>query len=141
MAIQGVKNTSSRCQVSSKRGPTNPKQISQICRQLYVLYQTSSKLKRWSKQGDTVPTMFTKLAKQHPNKPALIIDGRSWSYQEVETREIHRMTSQTEKFLHFSWTFSAIKWQTTSRVRDTRKETLLLCSWKIGRNTLGFGSD
>uniref|UniRef100_A0AAR5PSH6 Very long-chain fatty acid transport protein n=1 Tax=Dendroctonus ponderosae TaxID=77166 RepID=A0AAR5PSH6_DENPD len=61
------------------------KTLPRDAKNLHVIFKLSSKLKHWSKQEDTVPTIFTKLAKEHPDKTALIIDGRRWSYQELET--------------------------------------------------------
>ena len=56
-----------------------------FCRALSVLITAKARMRKYQKNGDSIPTIFAKTVQKHPNKVALIeVDGRQWTFREVD---------------------------------------------------------
>lgn len=67
-------------------------------RWIYILYKTlprdikggyrflkvNYKIQQWDRNQDTVPKIFTKLVRKHPNKVLFFFENEAWTYQQLE---------------------------------------------------------
>jgi hypothetical protein len=59
--------------------------IVMFCRGLYVLYALASRIRRYTRDGTTVVSLFQETVKRHPNKTAMVmIDDKEWTFRELD---------------------------------------------------------
>ena len=52
---------------------------------LSIMRRIENKLDDYAKREQTIPKIFYKLFKKHPNKPCFIFDNTIWTFHDVNT--------------------------------------------------------
>ena len=117
---------------------------------LYLLYHTLGRDARgayrylrlllmvyvYQKMDWTVPQVFQRTVKRHPEKVCLYFEDESWTFRQVI---FPNKRSSIERFQYSSWMNTVTDWLTSCLVVDSSTGTPWPSSWRTSQSMWGCG--